>query len=175
MPIAHPTDPNATQVDSFTVTVPLTHQYWDQGKRKLASGDIITSVTVFATSGGNEYVLDATSSTFTGDAPAIDNNTASTMYELTAVEAVRIGVARNDTPCPSNCAQPATTKAWVQGCVERHGSGTGTSFTECSGSAWGYRDLTACCPQSEPPNVLVIGRSGPTCTGGCEETCGAPS
>ncbi len=175
MSITHPTDPNATQVDSFNASVPLTYEYWEQGTHKKANGIATSQITVFATSGDNEYVIDATSTTFTGETLAIDNNSASTIYELTSVEAVKIGVGNNDTPCPTDCEAPAETKAWVQGCVERHDSGTSTYFTECSGSTWGYRDVTTCCPTPETPNVLVVGRSGPTCTGGCEATCDAPS
>jgi len=169
--MTHPTDPNATQIDSYDVSVPLEYQP-PMGQKKV--GQIITNITVWLLPNqDHDYVLDVESSTFTGDDEAVDNNTASTMYELTSLKGVDEGVDRGYTNCPENCEQQAQATVYVKGCVERDGSGTATSFTPCSGG-WAYRTLGVCCPT--PPgdtNIDVLDRTGPTCSGGCEETWGA--
>jgi len=173
MPSSHPVDPNATLIDTFPVLVEI--EWYDEESQK-KSCQMITNVTFWLTSKNDgEYVIDAMTSNFNdanGDGAAVDNTAASSMYELTSLKAVELGIARNHTLCPENCAERGEARVFVRGCVERHDSGTNTYFTHTTGSGWGYRTISICCPTTAGvPNLTVIERSGPSCQGSSQETC----
>jgi hypothetical protein len=168
----HP-DSTATLIDSYDVAVLLETEAFSLQQKKTCQ--VIVSVAIYRTTTDQiDYVLIAASTSFDqgGDPEAVDDSSASQIFELASIAAVDEGVVRSHTSSPP-CISPAQATVYVEGCISRSSSGLATVISPCSGTAMGNRVLSVCTSASVS-QVTVSSRSQPTCSGGCEPTCNQP-
>lgn len=166
----HPSDPGATALGSFWVTVDLST---GKGSSLAADDDdekpcrVMFEVIFYRTSNNRtDYVVNTGSIRAVGDcAGVIDNIPTGQLFGMLSQVAVAQGVANGYTVCGPSCSTPTITKAYQSLCVTRTGSGNATHFESCDVAAWCEKEYAVCCPPgASGPSITLIGT---TMTGSC--------
>lgn len=162
--LTHPTEPAATFLGSFTLSIPLS----DGAGVPQSNCQIIVEVCAWLLPNTRvDYVLNVGTIDFTGNCDGADSLPLATMLDQLAGGAVKKGTELGITDCGD------TIDIWVGQCAERYGSGGETSFEPCN-TAWCKRRYAIICsPNGTIYRQLV--EDPALCTGvatGCERGCG---
>ncbi len=182
----HPTDPSATAVSTFMVSIDVSPSAMNKtGSSPLTGSDEICKievlVTVYATTmGAKDYVINTNSLRYVG--PCAGQPTMSTQqtFALVSQMALAKGITLGHTQCSQYCQQPnpQVVRVFQSLCVQRSGFGSSTRYETCDAYAACVKEYIVCCPQgSSNPVITNIGSYNVgTCGTGqngmpCEATC----
>lgn len=163
-------EPGSTVIDTveMQITVPPSGQ--------TQAGTWIWEFLIERTSSGQtNYVINASSISFKGDATVANSMSTTQIFNMIATATVSHGVAVGFTGCPPTCDKPSYATVVQPSCVQRSGSGESTHFEPCPSPGCCIRTYSVCCPNGpgSPQIVLINSQSSgcPGVNGQCSSTC----
>jgi len=164
------TEPGSTVID--TLEMELTLPPSGQHQSVSTAWELLVERT---SSGQTNYVINASSIRFTGDATVVNSMSTTQIFNLIATATVSQGVAVGFTGCPPTCDKPSYATVVQPSCVERTGSGDSTHFEPCPSPGCCIRTYSVCCPNGPgSPQIVLIGSQSsgcPSVDGQCSSTC----
>ena len=174
--LAHPTEPAAQFVASFTVSVTLGTEVSGSTTTNCQSHN---EICVWLMPSGNlDYVIDITNMTFTGNCGIVNTTPLSDILDIVSHAALEQGVIYGFPPCPDSTNSIDTIEVLTALCGDRSGNDSDTRFIPCD-PTWCKRIYQVICTNgistiTELPGAKpeCPGGVGTPCEGGCADTSG---
>ena len=176
---SHPDDPTAKRIDTMQITIGLPSPLMsssDSGAsasggsappRSIVTRDVRSLVVVWRTGNGRiDYTFDP--AMIQCDGPAVDSYSTSDLLEMIARAAIIEGVARGHTRCTGS--PDAASIIYHNSCIYRTGSGSATSFSVCSPTAFCRYAFIAGCTADDTAPMLTELPVANRCDGGGSAT-----
>jgi hypothetical protein len=175
----HPTDPGATLIGSFTVTIDIAQSATVNGKSG-KKGTKCTSeqlICVWRTStGGTDLIGDPTTVKFSGS--CLTDIPASDLFGMFGQAAVVKAVGLGYVQCSPVCDATVAARYLTATCVSKNGNGNSTRFDPCT-TVQCVRSYTVCCPNGPdsptvnraPADNAGCGAAPAGCQSACDQNC----